>query len=214
MVAEAAPAPANRFERRRRQNRAALLEAAFALFQRQGLRATRLEEICERADVSSRTFFNHFETREHLYRAIAKQRAQGLAERFDAAASDPRPLPERLRGLLAALGGYLAARPRYRELVAEMLSLRGPGGSEIARGRVLGDATLRFVEAAVARGEVGSRHAPEVLADLLLGALMAALVNWCADDGFALEAELDRSSDALLDLLAPNAGPSENPTDR
>jgi len=213
MAVESALPPANRFERRRRENRAALLASAFSLFQQRGLRATRIEQICEGADVSSRTFFNHFETREHLYRAIAEERARLLAERFDTVAGDERPLRERLPALLAALGRYLDARPRYRELVAEMLSLRGPGGSEIARGRVLGAAALRFVDTAVARGEVTSRHAPELLADLLLGTLMAALVNWCADEDFELEAELARAGDALLDLLAPNTNPTEAPAD-
>ena len=205
MAAEAASAPANRFERRRRQNRAALLEAAIELFQQQGIRATRLEEICERADVAPRTFFNHFETREHLYQAIAEQRARQLAERFDGLAADARPLPERLAGLLRELGRYLDARPLYRELVGEMLSLRARDGSEIARGRSLGGAVLRLVEAAVARGEITARHAPEVIADILIGTLMAALVNWCASDDFELEPELTRAADALLDLLAPSA---------
>ena len=84
----AATAAPSRFERRRLQNRAALLEAAIDLFQQQGLKATKLEEICERADVSPRTFFNHFETREHLTRAIARERAEQMATRLGASA-DP-----------------------------------------------------------------------------------------------------------------------------
>src|SRR4030095_11078929 len=80
----ATPAPApNRFERRRSRNRQALLDAAIDLFQQGGVHAVKLEEICERADVAPRTFFNHFETREHLYREIAQQRAEQFAVLFD-----------------------------------------------------------------------------------------------------------------------------------
>jgi AcrR family transcriptional regulator len=211
MSAAAPPATTNRFERRRQQNRAALLDAAIELFQQQGLRATRLEEICERADVAPRTFFNHFETREHLYQAIAEQRAEQLAARFDGVAADPGPLPERLTGLLRELGHYLDERPLYRELVGEMLSLRGEDGSQIARNRSLGEAARRFIAAAVARGEVTSRHAPEVLTDILVGTLMAALVNWCANDDFELEGELARAAEALLDLLVPDSTPTNAP---
>ncbi|TMQ68199.1 MAG: helix-turn-helix transcriptional regulator, partial [Candidatus Eisenbacteria bacterium] len=55
--------PANRFERRRRRNRQALIDAAIDLFQQHGIRGAKIEEICARADVAPRTFFNHFETR-------------------------------------------------------------------------------------------------------------------------------------------------------
>lgn len=192
----------SRFEQRRRRNREALLRAAILLFQKQGMRATRIEEVCARAHVSPRTFFNHFATREHLTQAIAQRRATELAARLDALRDDARPLDARLRDLFAQLGAYLAARPRYRELVGEMLRLRIDGGSEVARSRTLGRAAQRFLEAAALRGELSQRHAPAVLADLWIGALTVALTNWCADPAYDLERELARTADALLDLLA------------
>jgi AcrR family transcriptional regulator len=195
-TATAAP---SRFERRRLQNRAALLEAAIDLFQHQGLKATKLEEICERADVSPRTFFNHFETREHLYRAIARQRAEQIAARIEARSEEP--APERLTQLFDEIGVYLAARPAYRELVGEMLSLRPADGSENARQGVLGRAALRFVEHGIARGEITDRHAPETLADLLLGGLFITLTQWCSDEAFDLREGLGRSARALNDLF-------------
>src|SRR6185369_12995307 len=134
------PPVANRFERRRLRSRAALLEAAIELFQEKGIRATKLEEICDRADIAPRTFFNHFETREHLYEAIARQRAEQTAAQLDALRDDPRGLAPRLNDLFTAIGAYLSARPLYRELVGEMLHLRSAGGTEAARSRVLGRA--------------------------------------------------------------------------
>jgi len=189
----------SRLERRRQRNRAALLEAAIELFQQKGLRVTTLEEICERADVAPRTFFNHFGTREQLIRAIAHQRAEQMAARFEAQASDPRPFAERLKTMFAEIADYLAARPAYRELVAEMLSLRLEGGSEAARSGLLGRAALHFVTSGVSRGELTSRYSAEVLADLLLGALTMGLTNWCADDQFDLRTSLAQSSRALFD---------------
>lgn len=202
-AAEALPKdrPETRFARRRQRSRAALIDAAIALFQEKGIAATRLEEICERADVAPRTFFNHFETREHLYQAITHQRAVQFAEQLDALREDPRPLPRRLAEVFAAIGAYLAARPLYRELVGEML--RGHrGGSEFMRAHVLGQAALRFVRNGVRRGEVSRRHRPEVLADLLLGALMVAIGNWSAGEDYDLERGLGDAARALLDLFA------------
>jgi AcrR family transcriptional regulator len=200
-MAQAAATP-NRFEQRRQRNRAALLEAAIELFQKRGLRETKLEDICARADVSPRTFFNHFETREHLYRAIARQRAEQMAARIERQADDPRAVAERITALFAEIATYLAARPAYRELVGEMLSLRPEGASETSRQGVLGRAALRFIERGVARGEIAGRHAPEALADLMLGALTVGLTNWCADETFDLAEGLGRSARALHDLFS------------
>jgi len=192
--------PANRFEQRRERNRAALLEAAIELFQQQGIRATKLEEICDRADVSARTFFNHFETREHLYRAIARQRAEQMASLMELPEDDPQPVGEQLSRLFAAMGAYLAARPAYRELVSEMLSLRPDADAESARTGVIGRAVLAFVQRGVARGEITRRHRPEVLADLLLGAVTTTLTHWCAAEDYDLEDALGQAARALLDL--------------
>jgi AcrR family transcriptional regulator len=193
-----------RFDRRRSRTQAALVDAAIELFQRQGLRATTIDEICEHADISPRTFFNHFETREHLYGAIARQRAADFAALLEAQGADERPLDQRLRELFTAIGQGLASMPAYRELIGEMLRVRVDGGDETVRGRSLGQAALRFVVDGVERGEITTAHRPEVLADILLGAITTAIGNWSADRSYGLEGELDQTAAALLDLFAPD----------
>jgi AcrR family transcriptional regulator len=47
-------------ERKKQQTRAAIHDAAFRLIEEHGLEATTIEQICQEADVSSRTFFNYF----------------------------------------------------------------------------------------------------------------------------------------------------------
>lgn len=192
--------PANRFERRRRRNREALLEAAIELFQERGVRGTKLEDICERADVSPRTFFNHFETREHLYEAIARQRTRQAAALFDTP-GEASSLRESLPRLFGRIASYLDARPAYRELVGEMLHVRTDGRSELARSSPLGRAALRFVERGIAAAGARSAVAPETLADILLGTLTAAISNWSASESYDLPRELERSAAALLILF-------------
>jgi AcrR family transcriptional regulator len=166
----------------------------------------KIEDICERADVAPRTFFNHFETREHLYQEIAQQRAAQFAVLFDAITDDPRPIHKRLPELLAQLAVYLEERPLYRELVGEMLRVRTNGGNEVVRTGQLGRAAQRFVAGAIARSEITARVRPEVLADLLLGALTTALANWSATASYDLRRELRSAGEALLLLYsAPRA---------
>ncbi|MFZ0229809.1 MAG: helix-turn-helix domain-containing protein, partial [Mycobacterium sp.] len=64
----------NRTERRKREVKENILTAAFDLFLAQGVGATTIEDICERADVANRTFFNHFATRQDMIRALAERR--------------------------------------------------------------------------------------------------------------------------------------------
>ena len=200
----AATTATTRFERRRSRTQAALIDAAIELFQSQGVRATTIEEICELADISPRTFFNHFETRDHLYAAIARRRAAEFAALLEAQRTDERPLDERLPELFTAVGRGLAQMPAYRELIGEMLRVRVDGGDETVRDRILGQAALRFVLDGVERGQITTAHRPEVLADILLGAITTAVGNWSADKSYGLEGELDQTAAALLDLFGPN----------
>ena len=195
--------PISRFERRRRRNREALIEAAIELFQQRGIRGAKIEEICERADVAPRTFFNHFETRDHLYQAIAQQRSTQFGALFDAAAADSRPIGQCLPELFGRIADYLDERPLYRELVGEMLHTRAEGGGEAVRHRSLGQAAQRFVAMRAARGEITEGVRPEVLADLLLGALTTALANWSTSESYVLKRELRHAADALLILFTP-----------
>ena len=196
---------ATRFDRRRSRTQAALIDAALELFQRKGIRATTIEEICELADISPRTFFNHFETRDHLYAAIARRRASEFARLLESQGADERPLDQRLPELFTAIGRGLAQMPAYRELIGEMLRVRVDGGDETVRGRTLSQAAMRFVLDGVERGEITTAHRPEILADILLGAITTAVGNWSADKSYGLEGELDRTAAALLDLFAPDA---------
>ena len=60
----------NRQMRRRETTRAKLLDAAKALFARQGVDSTRIQEITDEADVGFGSFYNHFASKEALIEAV------------------------------------------------------------------------------------------------------------------------------------------------
>jgi AcrR family transcriptional regulator len=60
----------NRQTRRRETTRAKLLDAARALFARQGVDSTRIQEITDEADVGFGSFYNHFPSKEALIEAV------------------------------------------------------------------------------------------------------------------------------------------------
>jgi AcrR family transcriptional regulator len=60
----------DRHARRREQTRAKLVDAAKALFARQGVENTRINEITEAADVGFGSFYNHFAGKEEIVEAV------------------------------------------------------------------------------------------------------------------------------------------------
>jgi TetR/AcrR family transcriptional repressor of mexJK operon len=100
------------------RSRAAILEAATALFLRNGYVATTMDDIAETARVSKRTVYNHFADKDALFREVVMG-ATGVAEAFAADAAAELTDPDDLPAALFALARRLAAGatdPRVVEL--------------------------------------------------------------------------------------------------
>jgi AcrR family transcriptional regulator len=187
----------NRTDRRKQEVRERILQAAFDLFLSQGMAATKIEDICERADVANRTFFNHFATRHDMLRALAERRLLHLHDViFDRAGE---PVPARLIGVFDDIAAVLTgSTDTYRELIGAMLATTGAG---IHRGSTIHDTFLELVKDGAARGEVGGGHDPQTLADIVVGALVGGIVNWTMDNSYSLDTGLHNIAVALADLL-------------
>ncbi|MGW0995414.1 TetR/AcrR family transcriptional regulator [Streptomyces sp. NPDC002523] len=96
----AAAAPVSLTERRKAETRAEIARAAAALFVRQGLKATRAEDIAQAAGIAPRTFYRYFASKEEavapLYAAGAQRWTQAVRE-----APATLTVPEALRHAVA-----------------------------------------------------------------------------------------------------------------
>jgi AcrR family transcriptional regulator len=63
----------DRRQRKKEHTRRALLDAGMALITQQGLHATRVEDITERADVGKGAFYNYFESKDALIAALVAE---------------------------------------------------------------------------------------------------------------------------------------------
>ncbi|WP_334314315.1 TetR/AcrR family transcriptional regulator [Streptomyces gilvifuscus] len=105
-------APLSLTERRKAATRMEIARAAAGLFVRQGLRATRAEDIAQAAGVAPRTFYRYFATKEEavapLYAAGAERWTEALAE-APAHLSVPQALEHAVRHTLTPGAGVSAA---------------------------------------------------------------------------------------------------------
>ena len=92
----AAAAPANRAERRRLRTRASLVEAAREVFASQGVDASTIQDITDAADVAKGSFYNHFDSKESILRAVVEETLAGLARALDALTEPMRDDPARV----------------------------------------------------------------------------------------------------------------------
>jgi len=90
MTATAAthPPQTGRRERKKQRTREALIDAAFTLFAENGFEATTVEEIADTVDVSSRTFFRYFSSKEDVVLTYQEEQFHALTEALAARPPD------------------------------------------------------------------------------------------------------------------------------
>ncbi len=78
----------DRRARRRAETRGRLIDAARVTFARQGIDATRINEITDEADVGFGSFYNYFDSKEAIVAAVVEEAIEAAGQAIDAATSE------------------------------------------------------------------------------------------------------------------------------
>ena len=173
-------APGRR-DRKKQQTRSALMAAALRLVDERGFDRVTVEEISEAADVSPRTFFNYFATKEDALIGDPLVEGAELRERMLAMT----PGVPVIGALLLAMGPAIEQIQADREVW--MLRLRvimnNPALLPVLFSR--GATTEQeYIETIAARVGVGTDHVfPALMASVTGAAFRTAMMRWAAVGG-------------------------------
>ena len=137
-----------------------IVAAAVAEFQELGFAGASMDRVAARAGVSKRTVYNHFESKEALFRAILDLLAAQCNEAFTITYAPGQPIRDQLRALGWA-EGRLITSAEFMKLVRMVLAetIRSPALAEEMNRKLERIAVFQeFVAAAHADGAI---HAPD-----------------------------------------------------
>lgn len=188
-------------ERKKAQTREAILDAALALFERQGYDTTTVEEIAAEANVSPRTFFRYFDTKLDVVMEHADAEVEDVADLLLARPAEETPL-EAVRSvitmhLIDELRSPDSRLAREMRLMLCTPSLRNQIQEHVARHQAELTPAL-----AKRMGLADNAVAAHVVAGAVTNAVWSALERWVADGGTVeqLDPILDEAL-AALELL-------------
>lgn len=205
-MVSADPEGLSRRERRKLEVRNRILEAAMALSDEQGFNETTVAEICERADIAHKTFFNHFPSKRDVLREIAGFALDDFLTKVEAARKQPLTTRERLLQVFDQIGeSSEQGGPMRRDLLTEMIHVAHEAGTETEQTRRLHEAFGGLVRDGLAAGDVTRRHSPETLTEMVLGAMYAVMFDWTSIDHYPVRERSAAAGRFLGDALAPHA---------
>jgi AcrR family transcriptional regulator len=187
-------------DRKKAEVRGALVEAALALFVERGFDSVTVDEITGLADVSRRTFFRYFPTKD----AVVFARREDQLERFRALlarSSKAEPFAIIREALLTLADDYMQKK---RRILVESRLVRANaalGARDLEMDRAFELALVDVLAARTRRARVDQRRA-RILAAALMGAVRVTIDEWV--EGGATT-DLRALGEQALDLLEPLA---------
>lgn len=167
-----------RRERKAAATRVKLFRSALQLFAERGFPNVTVEDITEAADVGKGTFFNYFNSKDHVLSVMAEIQLGKVREAMEAAAAGKRSIRSVLHDLFLKVSEEPGRSPEMaRALLAAFLSttIRDLLAQNMSEGRRMAG---RILELGQERGEIDSKLKPEQVALQFQQALLGTLLVW------------------------------------
>ena len=186
--------PLGRREKRKQEIRSRIEEAAYDLFQREGIDETSIEQICVEADVARRTFYGHFPNKHALLGGLGISR---LYNRLEPMLRELMTNHPGTRARLEAMIDYIESNFAGMNDIDRQLIVLGPSAfaEDRERQREIGSSALESFQRLITEGrelgDVNTAFSPEMLASVVVGTLNILTTTWAMDSRFPVFAKLE-----------------------
>ncbi len=182
MSIDSRPQPSRR-SRKKSKTRTALADAAAYLFETQGFDETTTVDIAERADVSQRTLFRHFATKESMLYGEMDETIDELRSALAERPPDEPPLAVVREAVVSLADNF--ERHRDRRLLQARLAATYPSVSAFSRATVQLGWEREIIDALSERLGVDPMHdpRPEIIAGATMSAIRVATRQWSFNGG-------------------------------
>ena len=192
-----------RRERRKIEVRERILEASHDLFSEYGFHETTVSEICDRADVARKTFFNHFASKQFVLRVMAHDSIDEFVGDIETIREECRTTTERLTRVFARVAERTeAAGPMHRDLVTEFVHAINESAEKSAETLRIHEAFETIIREGVKAGEVVRTHSVETLTQMILGAFYVLMFDYANLEDFPIGRQARAYSKFLNDAIA------------
>jgi AcrR family transcriptional regulator len=176
---EAVPPATGRRQRRAAETRVRLFRCALQLFAERGFTSVTVEDITEAADVGKGTFFNYFESKDHVLGVMAEIQLGKVAEALELAGDSGQSIHSVLQHLFQRAAEEPGRSPGLaRALISSFLASEGVR-TLIARNMQEGRRMIAEVVAAgQKRGEIDPQLKKEKVALQVLQTFMGTVLLW------------------------------------
>jgi AcrR family transcriptional regulator len=192
-----------RRQRRAAETRVRLFRCALQLFAERGFPNVTVEDITEAADVGKGTFFNYFESKDHVLGVMAEIQLGKVRESVTLAESGKQTIRSVLHRLFLRVAEEPGRSPDLaRALISSFLASEGVRGlieRNFSEGRKM---IAQVVAAGQKHGEIDPRLKKEKVALQLQQAFMGTLLLWSLQGQPALEAWIEESFQHFWSAIA------------
>jgi len=185
---------AGRRQRHAAETRLRLFRCALQLFAKRGFSSVTVEDITESADVGKGTFFNYFESKDHVLSVMAEIQLGKVREALSAAEKGKQTIFSVLHRLARRLVEEPGRSPSLaRAFISSFLTSEGVRtviASNLREGRRM---IAQIVAAGQERGEIDPRMKKEKVARHFLQTCMGTVLLWSLDGAPALKTRIEDS---------------------
>jgi AcrR family transcriptional regulator len=192
-------------------DRGCIIDAAYRCLSEPHSGPIPVAAILQRAGVSTRAFYRHFESKDELFLALLRQESDALADRLDRIAEDDGDPVSQLKAWISGMFGWMHDEEMRMHLtVIDSDEVRAAKGYRETRERAHADRERSLVEI-LRRGRADGSF-PQADPEHDAVAISAVISREMANQSPGDEARLQRSLDWVLEFALRALGAKGSPT--